>query len=230
MATAPSSSTRGDRTRAAILEAAARHLAEVGLEGLRAPQVAGEAGVSEATVWFHFGTKAGLLVAVMEAYYDRLVTDLAEVVDRATTPRDRLAAFAHAWLHRIAGDLALVGELGRHGRHAPHDEVGTAFAACNRRVTRLFERLVEDLVATGTLRPDVSPRLVRDAFFGTSEHLLVGRHVTGRRDDLDELADELLRLLLDGAAVAAAPEPEAPDPLVAMDRKLDRLLGLLAPD
>lgn len=223
--------TRGDRTRSAILAAAKEHLATHRLEGLRGRDVALDAGVSEATVWFHFGTKAGLLVAVMEAYYDALVEDVRETVAAASDPRTRLEAFARFWLGRLERDLALLGELGRHGRFGPDPEVVAAFAACNRRVTRAFERLVEDLAAAGAVRGDVPVHLVRDAFFGTAEHVVVGRAVTGRERDLTAAADDLLGLLLDGL-VDRGVEPDLPDgaTLRAIDGKLDRVLAQLGSD
>ncbi len=222
MATADAAPTRGDRTRAAILAAAGDHLAEHGLEGTRGTQVAADADVSEATVWFHFGSKAGLLVAVMEHYYDQLVGDIADVVDGADAPRGRLEAFARFWLARMSDDLPLLGEFERHGRNGHDPDVVAAFAACNRRVTRGFERLVEDLVATGELRSDLPTWIVRDTFFGTAEHLVIGRAVTGRRTDLEATADLLLDVLLHGTA-SATTGPQQPS-LATIDAKLDTLL------
>ena len=222
MASADTAGTRGDRTRAAITAAASEHLARSGLEGMRGVGVAEDAGVSEATVWFHFGTKAGLLVAVMEAYYDELVADVADVVDAADSPTGRLEAFVRFWLRRMAADLALVGEFERHGRSGHDPEVIAAFAACNRRITRPFERLVEDLVAGGHLRGDVPTWLVRDVVFGTAEHLVVGRALTGRDSDLDAAADQLLDVVLHGVGTGGG--GTAGPTLATIDAKLDRLL------
>jgi TetR/AcrR family fatty acid metabolism transcriptional regulator len=218
--------TRGDRTRAAVLEVAARHVASHGLDGMRGARVAAEADVSEATVWFHFGTKTGLLAAVMDAYYDRLVTDLTAVIDAQITPSARLDAFAHAWFARIAQDLPLVAELGRQGRHGHDPGLIARFADCNRGVTRLFERLVEDLIAGGTLRDDLAPRVMRDAFFGTAEHVLIGRAITGRPADLGGAARSVLDLLFYGAATGGrdATTPVNPS-LASLDAKLDALLA-----
>lgn len=227
-APAATSPTRGDRTRAAILAAATDHLAAHGLAGLRGAKVGGDAGVSEATVWFHFGTKTGLLVAVMEDYYDDLVADIDDVIAAATTPRRRLDAFVGFWLTRMAADLDLVGVFERHGRGGHDEEVVAAFARCNRRVTRGFERLVQDLVATGEVREDLPTWIVRDTFFGTAEHLVVGRAVTGRDSDLDETAALLLDVLLYGVA-----RPDGPPPgdatLARLDAKLDALLARTDP-
>jgi len=237
VATTDAPPTRGDRTRAAILSAASHHLAEHGLEGTRGAQVAADADVSEATVWFHFGTKAGLLVAVMHDYYARLVADIGEVVEAADSPRGRLEAFARFWLERMAGDLPLVGEFERHGRSGHDPEVVAAFAGCNRLVTRGFERLVEDLVATGEVRGDLPTWIVRDTFFGTAEHLIVGRAVTGRDSDLVASATLLLDVLLHGVArgPAVAPVPGEPaetatPSLAELDAKLDRVLAQVEHD
>ncbi|MER5886267.1 TetR/AcrR family transcriptional regulator [Streptomyces sp. NPDC001941] len=51
--------TRDRKT--AILEAAARVIAQRGVRGLRIEQLAGEAGVSKALVYYHFGDRARLL-------------------------------------------------------------------------------------------------------------------------------------------------------------------------
>ena len=226
--TTTTTTTRGDRTRASVLTAATGHLAAHGLEGLRGGQVAADAGVSEATVWFHFGTKQGLLIAVMEAYYDGLVADIDDVVASASSPIGRLEAFAHFWLRRMAKDLPLVGEFERHGRTGHDDDVVTAFASCNRRITRGFERLVEDLTAGGRLREDLPTWIVRDTFFGTAEHLVVGRAVTGRATDLDHAAQLLLTVLLEGVGTIPGPGATAATDgptLASLDAKLDRLLA-----
>ncbi len=221
--------TRGDRTRAAILEAAAEDLSAHGLDGMRGPRVAAAAEVSEATVWFHFGTKAGLLVAVMEAYYADLLERLTATIDGASSPAERLETFCRAWFTAIDADMALVGELGRQGRAGHDPAVTESFATCNRRVTRLFERLVEDNVAAGSLRDDLPPRLVRDTFFGAAEHVLLRRRATGRPADLEAAADGVLSLLLRGAGSSpsrsgrpdAAREDDIRTALLRIEQRLD---------
>jgi TetR/AcrR family fatty acid metabolism transcriptional regulator len=210
-------------TRERLVAVASDHLARHGLDGLRGPAVAVDAGVSEASVWHHLGSKTGLLVAVMQRYYDDLLEDASAVVEAASSPRERLERFARFWLRRMSDDVAIVGELQRWGR-ASHDPVAVeAFADCNRRVTRLFERILEDLVATGSVRGDVPTRVARDAFFGTAEHVVVGRAVTGRDGDLDDAADTLLDVLLHG--VGAEADRTTTPSLATIDAKLDALLA-----
>lgn len=236
----PAGATRGERTRAAVLGAARERFALEGFDGTTVARIASDAGVSEPTVAFHFGSKAGLLVAVIEAYYDELLDALDEAIDSTLPPEQRLRAFARWWLAHNARNLRLLSVFGRQGRRPETDEVTSAFRAANRRVTRVFDRLVDDLRHVGTLRSEVSTRIVRDAFFGATEHLMLGRALSGRSGDLDDAADELVDLLLHGATVPCHGDPadgpvdravEGPyatrSQVAALDAKLDRVLDRL---
>ena len=221
--------TRGDRTRAAVLDAAAADLATHGFAGLRGPRVAAGAGVSEATVWHHFGSKPGLLVAVMEQYYDELVTELDEVVEAADGPLDRLRAVAAWWPARNLPRWSLLNEFSREGRGGGDDRVTAAFRACNRRVTRRVDRLLEDCRAVGVLRADAPLRLLRDGFFGGVEHAVLGHLATGRPEDPVAAASGLLELLLRGAAPLSSPteEGDLAIRLAAVEARLEDVVALL---
>jgi AcrR family transcriptional regulator len=221
--------TRGDRTRHAILAAARARFAADGFEETTLAGVAADAGVAGPTVAFHFGSKMGLLRAVVDDYYEDLVRRGEAVIDGPTSPMGRLVAFARFWLRAIDGDFDLFGVFFGHGGFRDIDsETGDALRRNNARVTRLFERLVDDLKADGTLREDVSTRLVRDGFFGTAEHVLRGRLHGRRRLDHRRAADDILELVLRGAA-AAPPHATAPDRLAAIETRLDTLLSRAAP-
>ncbi|MFB6526373.1 MULTISPECIES: TetR/AcrR family transcriptional regulator [unclassified Streptomyces] len=57
--------------RTAILEAAARTIARRGVRGLRTEELAAEAGVSTALVYYHFKDRAGILRHTLEFITDR---------------------------------------------------------------------------------------------------------------------------------------------------------------
>lgn len=61
--------TKGARTRARILEAAIRCLAEGGIDDVRITRVARVAGVSTASVHYHFDTRELLLAEALEASF-----------------------------------------------------------------------------------------------------------------------------------------------------------------
>ncbi|MFI8257855.1 TetR/AcrR family transcriptional regulator [Streptomyces filamentosus] len=63
-----------------ILEAAARVIARRGVRGLRVEELAAEAGVSTALIYYHFKDRAGILSKTLEFINDR--------AERYTTQRD----------------------------------------------------------------------------------------------------------------------------------------------
>ena len=216
--------SRGDRTRQAVLAAARERFARDGFEETTLGGVAADAGVAGPTVAFHFGSKQGLLTAVIADYYEDLVGRARAVVDEPSSPRARLEAFARFWLQAIDGDFALFAVFVAHGGLRDVDSPsGAALHEGNAQVTRVFERLVDDLKADGTLRSEVPTRLVRDAFFGTAEHVLRGQLRSTRRLDHRRAADQVLDLVLHGSATTE-PAGRDDDRLASIEGKLDELL------
>ncbi|WP_182885142.1 TetR/AcrR family transcriptional regulator [Microbispora sp. H10885] len=82
-----------ERTRAAILEAATPVLYERGLDGVGVAELCASIGVSKETLYRHFGTKDGLVEAMLTARSERVTRWLAEAAAEAgDDPRDQLAA------------------------------------------------------------------------------------------------------------------------------------------
>jgi AcrR family transcriptional regulator len=94
------------RTRAAIIEAATLVLYERGLDGVGVAELCTRLGVSKETLYRHFGTKDGLVRAVLEARSERLTGWLTEAAATAgDAPADQLAAVFDAlrkWYQRPA--------------------------------------------------------------------------------------------------------------------------------
>ena len=81
------------RTRAAILDAATPVLYERGLDGIGVAELCTRLGISKETLYRHFGTKDGLVRAVLEARSDRVTRSLTEAVTAAgPDPADQLTA------------------------------------------------------------------------------------------------------------------------------------------
>ena len=88
--------------RTIILEAATRMIAQAGVRGLRVEQVAEQAGVSTALIYYHFSDRAGLLRETLAFVYDR--------ADRYTSPysgagaTDALSALEQVLLLELQDD------------------------------------------------------------------------------------------------------------------------------
>ncbi|TQS31135.1 TetR/AcrR family transcriptional regulator [Microbispora sp. KK1-11] len=82
-----------ERTRAAILEAATAVLYERGLDGVGVAELCALIGVSKETLYRHFGTKDGLVEAMLLARSERVTRWLADAAGAAgDDPRAQLAA------------------------------------------------------------------------------------------------------------------------------------------
>jgi AcrR family transcriptional regulator len=81
------------RTRAAIVEAATPLLYERGLDGVGVAELCARLGISKETLYRHFGTKDGLVEAVLERRSERVHAWMAAAVEAAgPDPADQLAA------------------------------------------------------------------------------------------------------------------------------------------
>lgn len=85
---APASSEAPARAR--IREAAAELFCATGYEGTSVATIAGQAGVTKAAVFYHYGSKAKLFEEVLDGYYARQRELFAEAVAGEGDPRARV--------------------------------------------------------------------------------------------------------------------------------------------
>jgi AcrR family transcriptional regulator len=174
--TATSGATRTERKRSLILLAAKDAFAREGYSQAGMEQVARDAGVSTATLYAHFPSKAELFRVVVEAVID----DHAEAVKRSALatggPRERLDAFATAYaifycdptsralFRMVTAEHRRFPAIGRHFRDRGRAELGGVAVG-----------LIRDLAAEGALKVD-KPSRAAGQLQGMIEHatLLLG--------------------------------------------------------
>ncbi|OGL02064.1 MAG: hypothetical protein A3E31_17865 [Candidatus Rokubacteria bacterium RIFCSPHIGHO2_12_FULL_73_22] len=149
-------SARGVATRRRLLEAAAADLVARGGTA-EVASIAARVGVSPGLIYRHFGSKAGLLAAVVEDFYDRLdaavfAVDPAPGGDWAT--RERIRVERDVAFH-YAEPLAPV-VLGRLGREP---EVAAVEARSIAREIELAARNLARGQRSGALPADLDPGL-----------------------------------------------------------------------
>ncbi|MFC7263012.1 TetR/AcrR family transcriptional regulator [Streptomyces lutosisoli] len=130
------------RNRVRLLEAAARLVAERGVEHVTMHEVAEAAGVGKGTLFRRFGDRDGLLLALLgeaEAEFQEAYTSGPPPLGPGAPAKDRLTAFGRALIERIAADADLGAALGRQvlheRRHA--SDTGRAF---HRHVSTLLRK------------------------------------------------------------------------------------------
>ena len=111
------------RNRELLLDAAHRLVDRDGVEAVTMEQVAAEAGVGKGTVFRRFGSRAGLMTALLdhsEARWQGQVISGPPPLGPGAPPLERLIAFGASRLERtvVNADL-MVAAAGRHGRSLP---------------------------------------------------------------------------------------------------------------
>jgi len=220
--------TKGARTRATILRQAEKSFRSDGYYDSTVASIANELGISEGTVFQHFGSKSGLLGAVMDRFYDRLIADATDILDAPGSPDERLRRLIDAWGLRIERDWKLIREIVKVARYSTDPELNARWKENNRRYTGLHRDLIIQMQQEGILDPEVSPSLFRDIVFGTMEIIALGQDLDGVMTIRHE-AKRLLDLLLGDQTGLLRQQTDASQLAERLDRieaKLDAALGL----
>jgi len=139
--------------RRALIDAALRLAEQGGVEGISVREAARLAGVSPGAPFRHFETRDALMTAVAEEAQRRfrveIETALAEAP--ASDPLSRFRSFGLAYLRWAMRNPAHF-EIISTGRYFNHDGAA-ALSRDNAELIAMIERLLEDALAQGQLRP-----------------------------------------------------------------------------
>ena len=187
------STTKGDRARRRLLDAAAAEVARVGADRASLAGIAAAAGLKTGSVYFHFASRDELIATMLEeglrGSLRRLEAALAGVADdRDAGARLRAGVRAHLTaLHELADHAAVVLAAG-----AADLPAAAAFRQLRGRYVGRWTDLVADAQAAGVLAAGPDPREVRDLLFGAMNSAL-GRPGWSPARTADAL-ERLLRL------------------------------------
>jgi|SRR5579864_4468374 len=190
-----------------IRAAALRQFAQRGYDAASMRQIAADAGITIATLYFHCSTKEQLLFDVLESQLQQL----SEGLDRA------LDAAADDWAARLATAIRF------HIQYVTRDEEGASISSAELRgltgelrqrhvasrdaYERKFRALLKAGIGAGAFAPIDVP-VITAAILGIG--LSVGRwYRPGRRLSPDDIADDYIRFVM------KALDPRLPAPPVA---------------
>jgi AcrR family transcriptional regulator len=165
-----------------LLAAAARVFARDGLEGATTRAIAREAGVNEVTLFRQFGSKEGLIGAVVGSQFGAPPGAVPRSDRAGRNLREDLAAFAARYESLLVENLPLIltmiGEIRRHA--------GCELQALKGIFWPMRAALIERLrqaAASGEARDDLNPALAADLFSGAIfSSVIRGAKRLGRRE------------------------------------------------
>ncbi len=182
---------RRARTRQALLDAAAELFAERGVEGASVDAVAEAAGRTSGAVYDHFGSKEGLLFALLEGWVDDVAAVTGAELSTATSLEERMAVMWRNVADPVVGDgrwIALEHEL---WSYATRNEQARQYLA--RRYRAVWDAVNEGVAEWVEGAEDVGPALIG---------LLLGLEMM-RRVDPDAVTDEMAIAALCGVVTGS---------------------------
>jgi AcrR family transcriptional regulator len=191
---------RRRRARAAVTRVAVRLFAEQGYAATAVRPIAEQAGVAVQTLYSTFGSKQGLLLALVDTVREQAESQvLGERMEHTDDPLElvRLAARIRRQILERCGDIVATFREGAAG----DPEVAAAYDEGQRRTREGVGRLCSRLQAVGALRPGLSHKHAVDqvaAMFSAEIYEELTGHRSGWSPDEYErwLSERLSEILL----------------------------------
>ena len=116
-----------EESRAAILQAAAQEFAEHGIAGARTDEIAREARVNKALIYYYFKDKETLYGAVLDNAFSGLKATVFRVLDSDLPPREKIMTYVGTYFDFIASNQVYPKLMQREMMraregHSPHIE------------------------------------------------------------------------------------------------------------
>lgn len=188
------------RTR--IVAATKALLAEKEFGAVTTAEIARSAGVTEALIYKYFQDKRDLLHQILgeylEEYFQQFRADL-KGIDGAL---DKLRKLIRAHLNVYATNRVFARILLLEVRNHPDYYRSETYERVKRYGNVLLE-ILEEGVASGTIRGDLSPKFMRQVILGSMEHVCLTGIIFQREISPDELTEDLCRFVFEGIETRA---------------------------
>jgi len=196
-----------------IVDAARTLFAEKGFDGTSISDIAGSVGVADGAIYKHFASKRALLFEVIRGFYEPVIDLASETVTGIPDVRGRLRYLIWLQLRAFAEEPEVCRLIIAEARPM-HDYYESEVADLNRRWTSLLVEVIRDGQSDNTFRADIPATMIRDLVYGGIEHIAWGAATGHGVIDVDNVADELMRLVCEGIE-ARSPEGAELDARVA---------------
>jgi AcrR family transcriptional regulator len=182
-----------ERTRAGIMAAAREEFAAHGLSGARVDAIAARTNTAKRMIYYYFGSKEGLYLAVLEAAYADIRAQESLLELELCPPVEailRLIAFTFDYEEAHPDFIRLVSiENIHHGRHIAQS---ATIQALNRGVITMLEAVLDRGKASGLFRQEVDPVDIHLLISSFCFFRVSNRHTFGRLFKLDLSAPALM--------------------------------------
>jgi AcrR family transcriptional regulator len=195
----PTQAERRARSRAALLESAARGLSRYGYGNLVLEQVARDAGYTRGALYHQFKDKDDLALAVLDWVDETWQQEVRAVADQEPDPVSRLVRLARGHAVYCRRDIARV-MMALRVEFSGHDHpVGREINRASRALIKHCAELIEAGRADGSIPPGPPAKVVARGYWGALEGVVIA--LAGQAPD-----DELLAVRTVAGVLGLNPE------------------------
>jgi AcrR family transcriptional regulator len=165
------------RTRQAIIEAATEEFASLGLGGARIDAIAARAGLNKRLLYYYFGNKEALFLAVLERAYENIRTAERALQLDEIDPVEAIRRLVSFTWHYYIGHpefMTLLNSENLH--HAAHLKNSDQIQAMNSPLIQTLDKVLEQGRASGLFRAGIDPLQLYISIAALSFFYLSNRH------------------------------------------------------
>ncbi|WP_203581917.1 TetR/AcrR family transcriptional regulator [Microbacterium hibisci] len=207
---------RAARTKDDILEVATAEFAANGYAGARVDEIAARTRTTKRMIYYYFGSKEGLYLAVLERVYAQIRRVERGIHVEEMSPSEALRTIAHATYDHHTTHEAFIQLVSIENIHrAEHVRQSQTILQENATAITLLQEVIERGVADGSFRDDVDAVDVHMVISAYACFHVANRHTFAAifgRDMLDASLQDSHRRLLGDLVVATMTDRDAPRP------------------
>ncbi len=205
------SAARAHSRRRAIIDAAAKLFVQKGYASTSISEIASVAGVSDGLIYKYVNDKKALLDIVLSEYFEKIVAKLEQAAASEVGFEEKVHRLISQHLRSFLEDLDFCRFFVSDVRSA-NGYRGSPVQKLNRTYTRIFVRVLDEAIASGEMKGNLDPKLVRDLVFGAVEHVAWRYALQAKafKIDIDEFARQLTEVTLYGIGAGAKSSSKRP--------------------
>jgi AcrR family transcriptional regulator len=191
-------SRNAERTRGAILDAATEEFAAYGLGGARVDRIAERSGSNKRLIYYYFGNKDGLFLAVLEkAYADIRKAEQALHLDEDDAVEAIRKLISFTWNYYIENPAFLTLLNSENLHRAEHLKQSTRIREMNSPLVSMLDTIIERGRRAGLFRDGVDPvqlyiSIASLSYFYLSNHytlsVIFGRDLLSPKSEAQRLS------------------------------------------
>jgi TetR/AcrR family transcriptional regulator, fatty acid metabolism regulator protein len=187
--------SRGELRRRRIMEVASEVFSKKGYGGATISEIAGKAGIAEASIYQYFKSKEQLLLSVLGTWFVELADEVERVFSGGLNPYERLLYLLRRWALdfqiRERETRVFILELYRNPKFYESQEYRNT-----RRFWELIRSTVEAGQQSGHFRKDFEIGYYLHLVQGAIEHEALGRMMLSKKQPTVASTEQMINLLL----------------------------------